>query len=98
MPGKYRGNKRKSFQVPESKAQTAETFAALNEISVSELVYEWAQSFVENGSDFTPDPPAVIQSIGDPEVWEKAEQRAREEFGVGFREIVLFEIGEINTL
>jgi hypothetical protein len=98
MPGPYRGDKRKSFQLPASRAKLARDFAVLNDLSLSELIYEWATSFVERGSDYVPDPPEVVQAIGEPDIWAAAERRARDEFGVGFREVILFEISEIEKL
>lgn len=92
------GNTRKSYQLPGSAVAKATEFAALNGASLGSLITEWAEAFVEHGSDYVPDPPAVVQAWGDPEVFAAAEQRAREEFGVGFREILMFEISEIDKL
>lgn len=89
---------RKQINLPQSERRTLRDFAHISGASESSVGREWIENFLANGSDYKPDPDDKVQIIIDRETAEAAERKAREEYGVGLREIIRFEIAEIAKL
>ncbi len=97
MAKAHGGSPKKSVLVTEDEAELAAEFAALNGVSVSALIAEWIDSYVENGSDYVAPTMVRLQSIVDPELVALAEARAHDE-GATLRDIIRFEISEIRKM
>jgi hypothetical protein len=66
--------------------------------SESSLFLGWVENFLKHGSDYQPDPPTVVQIVGPAELFREAEEKAQREHGVGLREILRYEISQLDLL
>ena len=88
---------RKQFKIPASKKAKLTEFAQLSGVRRTHVLHEWIQSFKERGTDYVPEPLEKIETLIDLELLLEAEQLAKDA-GFTLRDMVLFEIDEIDKL
>lgn len=95
MARKHVSNPVKMFTLPANEVDDAKAAADFETNgSVSALGRDIIESFLHNGTEYTNPGSAPIQVHIDPELVQRAEQKARDEHGVGLREIVRFELAK----
>lgn len=98
MVRKFAGGPTKQLRIPQEEIDKAAAFAALNDQALSSLGRSWIEDFVEHGSDYVAPAMGKMHIVADPELIAKAEAKAREEHGCSLREIIRYEISQIDTL
>lgn len=88
----------KRYRMTMSERRKAQRFAKSLGKSESALFLSWIEGFLKNGSDYQPDPPTVVQVVGPIDLFMKAEEKAQREYGVGVREILRYEIAQLDLL
>lgn len=90
---------RKRVSLTEAEIAKVREFAVLNGSgSSSSVVREWIENFLKHGSDYVAPNMVELQVVIDPEIAAAAETKARDEYGCSIRDIVRFEISEIDRL
>lgn len=88
---------RKQFKIPDAKMAKLAEFAALSGTSSRAVVGAWIRSFAKNGSDYVPPAMRRVEAHVPDDILEAAENRAKEN-GFTLRDMVMFEIDEIDRL
>lgn len=96
MVRKYTGNTRvKKFYLEQTEVDGARLAAArTHDGSVSALGRSIIRDFLDKGSDFVDPELDLIQVSIEPEVLNRAEEKARAEYGVGIKEILRHELAK----
>lgn len=89
---------RKRVSLTKTEVAKAKELAVLEGSNLSALFREWVEIFLEHGSDYVAPEMVEVQIVIDPEVAAAAEAKAREEYGCSLRDIIRFEISEIDKL
>ncbi|UDL15449.1 hypothetical protein SEA_PEPE25_74 [Microbacterium phage Pepe25] len=89
---------RKRISLTEAEQARAKEFAAFEGAKLSGLFREWILNFLKNGSDYVAPTMVETQIVIDPAIADAAEKKAREEYGCSLRDIIRFEIAELDKL
>lgn len=88
---------RKQFKIPVTARTKLTQFAALGGVGRTDVLKEWIESFLKNGTDYEPPPMVKVETILDEDTLWLAEKKA-EEMGFSLRDVIMFEISEIDKL
>lgn len=89
---------RRRISTTEQEQARAREFAVFEGTTLSGLFREWTLNFLENGSDYVAPTMVETQIVIDPDVADAAERKAREDYGCSLRDIIRFEIAELDKL
>lgn len=88
---------RKQFKIPADKKAKLTQFASLLGVKRGPALAEMIEGFVKNGTDYVPPVMEKVETTLDAEILAEAERLAEDQ-GFTLRDVILFEIDEIDKL